>query len=497
MTPEIIEAARARVSNAWGEKLGSKATAAFCLAYGQPVPMSLFIGAEVAPGRLETPVSVILEFSEQPEVSAAIHKAVESLRSSKSWSGFRNALKKVEIPYETGGTIRDVMESGRSDPEPLPLRAARLLRHLKVMSLRDNFFKVTGPITATIERHSQSVGRREIAGPMSRAPITEVCWLNRTVRSWTDPSALAEAAADDSIENVDLPRNLKAELNVSARTVGAPQFSKKFKKSGKGIVVAVIDGEVALLHPALKGRVIQRMNYTNEPWGNTDFHATAIAGIIASNDATFAGMATEATIYNYKVFATNKVLNGTDFDGSLAIQQALEDGAHVANCSWGVGPAHDGTSREARACNQAWNTGMVIVNSAGNDGPGSRTLTTPADADGVIVVGATEREGSFVQSYSSRGPAGLKDRPHLVAPGGSRSGPGITSCLSAGGFGDTGAGTSLAAPHVAGLIALLFERSPALTPDEVRNVLLEACMPLAGTDVNTAGQGLLSLLHIT
>ena len=490
MGTDIIKAARARVSNAMGERLASKATAAFCLAFGQETPSAIFAEAALP----QRPAGVILEFNPQQHVSDAVDEAVESLRNSKSWNAFRNVLKKVELPSVGSGIVTEVMESGRSEPELLPLQAARVLRHLKVMPVRDNFFKVTGPITASIERRSQAFAAAETA--FSRAPITEVCWLNRTVRSWSDPRALAEAAADDSIERIDVPRRLRPEINVSARTVGAPQFSKKFKKTGKGIIVAVIDGEIALTHPALKGRVVQKRNFTSEPWGISDFHSTAIAGIIASNDATFSGMATEATIYNYKVIATDFSIPAADFDGSLAIQQAVEDGVQVANCSWGNGPAGDGTSREARACNEAWKKGLVIVKSAGNGGPDGSTLTTPADADGVIVVGATEREGAFVQDYSSRGPAGTKTRPHLIAPGGIFQGTGITSCTVGGGFGDTGAGTSYAAPHVSGLVALLLERDPSLTPDQVRNALLNACTPLNGFDINTEGQGLLSLLQV-
>ena len=490
MNTEIIENARARVANALGETLASKASAAFCLAFGQPVTAS-FAEALTRP---ETSPNVIVEFNSQPHVSAAINQAVEELRKLKLWSGFRRALQKAEVTAGTSGVVREVMESGSSDPELIPIRAARLLRHLKVMSLRDNFFKTAGPITDSIERHSRSFYRSEASAKIHpRSTLTDVCWLNRTVRSWTDPRALAEIASDEAITSVDLPRRLKAEINVSARTVGAPQFRKKFKRSGKGIIVAVIDGEVALTHPALKGRVTHMRNFTEEPWGNPDSHGTAVAGIVASNDDSFPGMATEATIYNYKVLATNDLLTGTDFDGSIAIQQALEDGAQIANCSWGNGPAGDGTSREARACDEAWAAGMVIVKSAGNQGPGAQTLTTPADADGVIVVGATERQGTLVQNYSSRGPAGTKNRPHLLSPGGINGGIGITSCLVGGGFGDVRAGTSFAAPHVAGLAALLLERDPNLTPDQVRDILLNECTALNGIDVNTQGRGLTSL----
>jgi serine protease AprX len=302
--------------------------------------------------------------------------------------------------------------------------------------------------------------------------------------------------ADDSVERVDLPRRLTPEINVSAGTVGAPQFRKKFKRTGKGIIVAVIDGEVSMSHPALKGRVVHRQNFTDEPWGNPASHGTAVAGIIASNNTKFTGMAPEATVYSYKVLANDPTLTGDDFDGALAIQQALEDGAHIANCSWGAGPASDGSSREARACDSAWTTGLTIVKSAGNNGPGPRTLTTPADADGIIAIGATDREGKAVQDYSSRGPADTKQRPHMIAPGGIFQGVGITSCLVGGGFGDVGAGTSFAAPHVSGILALLLERDPNLTPDQLRDTLLNACAPLDGISVDAQGRGLVSLARV-
>ena len=494
MDADIVKNARARLSNALGEKLASKATDAFCLVYGRPA--TALAAVEAVADRAVTP-SVVLEFTQRPDVSDAINKAVEKVRTSKAWTDVRNALKKLDVAAKTTGAVTEVMESGRSEPEPLPVSAARLLRHVKVVSLRDNFFKVAGPITDTIEKSGSFSPRAETAMRVSsRAPITQVCWLNRTVRSWSDPRNLAEVAADDSIERIDLPRRLAPEISTSGKTVGAPQFRKKFKRTGKGIIIAVIDGEVALTHPALKGRVVHKMNFTDEAWGHPHPHGTAVAGIIASKDSNFTGMAPEATIYSYKVLANNPSLTGTDFDGALAIQQALEDGAHIANCSWGVGPAGDGSSREARACNEAWNAGLVIVKSAGNNGPGPSTLTIPADADGVIVVGATDRSGKKVQKYSSRGPALAKQRPHMIAPGGILGGAGIRSCLVGGGFGDCGAGTSFAAPHVAGILTLLLERDPNLTPNELRDTLSNACALLKELDVNTQGRGLVSLIRV-
>jgi serine protease AprX len=276
-------------------------------------------------------------------------------------------------------------------------------------------------------------------------------------------------------------------MRLCAPLVGAPVFRTRTGKDGTGIIVAVIDGEVDVRHPALTGRVMQKRNLTKEPFGFPDEHGTAVAGILGSADKRFTGIAPGVSILNYKVFSTDPALDSDDFNGALAIQQALEDGAHVANCSWGAGPAGNGTSRQARACDNAWGLGLVVVKSAGNDGPGGRTLTTPADAEGVIVVGATDRRGQSVQSYSSRGPAGSRSRPHLVAPGGTDS-SGIETCLPGGGFGSVGQGSSFAAPQVSGLAALLLDDDPDLVPDAVRQRLIGSCSKIGGgADVEGAG----------
>jgi serine protease AprX len=494
MDKEIVTAARNRVSNQLGEKLANKASDEFCVAFGLPAPT--LAGLE-AMTEIARPRSIVLEMVRQPELSAGLNQIVDELRNTEVWSQLRSMLNRLELPALTSGVTTELMEPGTSEPALLPVSSARLLRYVKVVSLRDNFLKVSSAITDQLEKSARGSFHAELetvaAVAQPRTSITQTCWLNRTIRSFANPQILTEVAADDSIERIDLTRRLEPEIDVGGITVGAPQFREKFNLTGKGIIVAVIDSEVALNHPALKGRVAHKQNFTDEPWGNSDLHGTAVAGIIASNDANFGGMAPEATIYNYKVLATNRTLTGDDFDGAIAIQQALEDGVHVANCSWGAGAASDGTSREAVACDEAWALGLTIIKSAGNKGPGAGTLTSPADAEGVIVVGATDRQGHAVQNYSSRGPAGSKTRPHLVAPGGIFQGTGITSCLVGGGFGDCGPGTSFAAPHVSGLVALLLEQDPNLRPDDLRTFLLQRCTPLPGIDKNIQGAGLVSL----
>jgi serine protease AprX len=244
--------------------------------------------------------------------------------------------------------------------------------------------------------------------------------LNRTVKAPAWPGVLAEIAADDAVSTVDLPRRIVREAIVVGGVTGAPEFRSRTGSIGADVVVAIIDSEIDASHPALAGRVVRRRNFTDEPWGYPDMHGTAVDGIVGASSPQITGIAPDVMIYLYKVLATNAYLTGTDFDGARALQLAVEDGADVANISWGVGPASNGQSREARAVDAAWALGMTVVKSAGNRGPWLRTLTSPADASGVIVVGATDVGGTGVQAYSSRGPLpNGEHRPHLVAPGGS------------------------------------------------------------------------------
>src|SRR5918999_3431928 len=97
MDQEIIDNARAKVSNILGEKLASKASEAFCLAFARPTEG---LGLESA-GAM--PKSAIIEFTHQPQVSAEIKKKIEKVRKSKAWASVRNALKKIELESVTSG----------------------------------------------------------------------------------------------------------------------------------------------------------------------------------------------------------------------------------------------------------------------------------------------------------------------------------------------------------------------------------------------------------
>jgi serine protease AprX len=373
---------------------------------------------------------------------------------------------------------------------------ATAARQAAVRAERDRFYSQLGGIRDEVERGAATLATSNIAPPrigIAAAPV-QACWLNSTIRAEAQAAVLGEVAEHDAVERIDLPRRLESEV-VDVTIADAATMRAKAALDGAGVLVGVIDSEVQRDHPALAGRVVHRRNYTQEPFGTPGAHGTTVAGLIAAAAEGFTGMAPGAQIYNYKVLATQKALTGTDFEGALAIQHALEDGVRVVNCSWTSGAVPDGTSREVQACDNAWRLGLVIVKSAGNSGPGASTLTTPADAEGVLVVGAVSADGADIAEYSSRGPAlnGLK-RPHVVAPGGIE-GAEIDAIMVGGAVGTLPlqyVGTSFAAPHVTGLVALLLEREPGLAPDAVRARIIATCRKLSGVSVNEQGAGLVT-----
>lgn len=468
MNGEVIGEARKWVRNRFGIDLEAKAS--------DELVVKLYGSAFAAFAEsVSPPEPAIIEWAPDEGLAERARATAEGLGESPA---FREVTERVR---------------GIAPREAAPSRLARkLVRSASVEESRRSFAARTLAARQALEKAAGGVGGGEAPGPGGAGGFVEVCWLNQTMRTASASTALSEVASSEEVRSIDVPRLIRAEVHETAAVVGAIAFRQGRGVSGDGIVIAIIDTEVDESHPAFAGRLTQKGNFTKEPFGSPGAHGTAVAGIAASANPAHLGVAPAATLLNYKVIASKWWLNADDFGGALAIQQALEDGADIANCSWGVGPAGDGTSREARACNNAWALGLTLVKSAGNSGSGPKSLTTPADAEGVIVVGATNRTGDGIERYSSRGPTGDgRERPHVVAPGGNENVHGIISCQPGGGAGDCGWGTSFAAPHVSGLLALLLEADPNLTPDQLRDAVIQRARPFGDApDRNEQGAGL-------
>jgi subtilisin len=242
---------------------------------------------------------------------------------------------------------------------------------------------------------------------------------------------------------------------------------------GRGINVAVIDTGIDHTHEDLIANYRGGYDFVfndDDPFDDSfDGHGTYVAGIIAAedNDIGIVGVAPEVNLYALKV------LDGAGF-GLVewivaAIDWAVLNGMDVINVSI------EGPHRQALqdACDKAYRAGVLLVGSGGNSLIGGGPVTYPAAYDSVIAVTATD--SADIPGYF----APIGDQLELAAPGVS-----VLSTIAGGGY-DLISGTSIAAPHVTGAVALLLSAIPEdlcgeaqITPEDVRLTLQSTAVDL-------------------
>ncbi|MFF3938328.1 S8 family peptidase [Streptomyces phaeofaciens] len=396
-------------------------------------------------------------------------------------------------PPQVPAVISFCGESFSSSNDDILIRVGSRERRKLINQARKRAYKAMSAIYTEVDRQHQrsivsanpSIAIQESLGTSQPVKESQLCWLNRTIETIVEPSVIAEVACDGNVVAVDLPGRIILDVHSPNHiAVGCrPPIGHDTGCTGEGVLVGVVDTEVAFQHPALRDHAFPHKDLTREGWGNPHFHGTAVAGIIGSCDGTYAGISPGVDIYNYKISP-----HGSDISGALAIERAVEDDVHIVNASWRVSTR--AVERTVSAVEEAWALGLVVVKSAGNEGPKKASITPPGEASGVIVVGATDVHGRQVEEYSSRGPVKGKPGPDLVAPGGS-SAARLDCCLVGGGFGDAGWGTSYAAPHVTGLVALLIEQDPNLSPDQLRSRIRDLAETLPSDEPQAQGMGIM------
>lgn len=127
------------------------------------------------------------------------------------------------------------------------------------------------------------------------------------------------------------------------------------------------------------------------------------------------------------------------------------------------------TTFPARAINIASQRGMICLTAAGNSGPSSRTIITPADADSALAIGGIALDGLSAWSNSSWGPsASGRQKPEFAAPAER------VPVQQVNGLVGRASGTSLATPYVAAQVALLRQLYPAVHPSFIRQAMIDA-----------------------
>ncbi len=247
--------------------------------------------------------------------------------------------------------------------------------------------------------------------------------------------------------------------------IDAPEAWNITTGSGS-VVVAVLDTGIDHTHPDLASKVITGYNFiannTNTMDDHSGSHGTKVASVLAAatnNSIGMAGVSWGAKLMPLKLMDASGV--GEDIHVGDALIYAADNGAKVANMSLAL----DGDSPYVRdACNYALDAGVTLCAASGNSAqtqPG--VIAFPAAYDGVIAVGATDRD-DVRASWSQYG-AELA----VTAPGRS-----IRAAIIGTGYTSEFQGTSAAAPHAAGVCALVLSINPNLTPAQMKAALMQS-----------------------
>jgi len=278
--------------------------------------------------------------------------------------------------------------------------------------------------------------------------------------------------------------------------------------TGTGVSVAVIDTGVNMTGD-LAGQVVHAEDFTTEQNNQDSYgHGTFVAGLIAGNGAgssgAVKGVAPGAKIVSLKIAGANGLTDVTRVLEALEWVVAFKDvyRIRVVNLSLGF-PSHQSYLVDPLdfAVERVWNAGVVVVAAAGNGNNAPGSITAPGNDPFVITAGSSNDKTTVtldddqLAGFSSVGHLsdGLS-KPDVLAPGQS-----VVSSRSPGSWIDTtypsseigsryarGSGTSFSTAITAGAAALVLQRWPLLTPDQVKYRLVSTARAIGGTNSTRA-----------
>ena len=440
--------------------------------------------------------------------------------------------RKIEVTQPQGRipvliVLREQLDVAALDARLVAANATRAQRHrIVVEAARELADRTQAGVLARLNAMSANAHVSDI----------QPFWVTNAIGARATTEAIVQIAALPAVANVldgdaEMPliEPVAVEPAPAVPTAAAEpglldiraDFLWNLGYTGAGRIVSNLDTGVDGTHPALRTR--WRGSRTGVPasaaWHSptrrspspTDAsgHGTHTMGTMCGDDGTNrVGVAPNAEWIASDAIAGSN-LGQVRIDAIAGFQwladpagdpRTVSDVPDVSCNSWGYSPFfHQVPACDAgfwQAIDVAEAAGVVVIFAAGNEGSrGAQSLRTPADRAttpwNCFSVGALRPGSTAIASFSSRGPSGCVGNP--IKPEVCAQGESVRSSIRGGGYGVM-SGTSMAAPHVSGAVALLREVDPNLTADQVKQLLFDTADDLGtpGED-NTFGAGRINL----
>jgi len=300
------------------------------------------------------------------------------------------------------------------------------------------------------------------------------------------------------VKKIHKDKKMEKYLDHSIALIQADSVVKYFKTTGEGVVVGVVDTGIDYTHPALGGgygpeyKVIGGYDIINDDSDPMDDngHGTHVAGIIAANGDSIKGVDPGAQLMAFKVLDSNG--GGYESDIIAGIERAIDpnmdgdlsDKVDIVNMSIGsyYGNPDDAVSTTV---DNGVKAGVTFCIAAGNSGHfvGFNSIGSPGTSRLAITVGASD-DFDKIAFFSSKGPNKkiYSIKPDVIAPG-----VNINSLASNGLYREA-SGTSMAAPHVAGVCALLKSIHQDWNPIALKSSLMTTAKDI-GEEIMVQGSG--------
>ncbi|TXC90956.1 S8 family peptidase [Metabacillus litoralis] len=282
---------------------------------------------------------------------------------------------------------------------------------------------------------------------------------------------------DIKLVNIDKPGitiSSTQSIDWGHDAIGVPQMQRA-SLTGKNIKIAILDTGIDRFHPDLNVSGGKNFIDNTEDYKDENGHGTHVAGIIASlnNDIGTLGVAYSSSIYALKILDANG--EGSTTELANAIDWAIEQKMDILNMSFGFSGSDPIISE---LLNKAYKNNILLVGAAGNEGVNS--INFPANNRNVIAVGAVNIKKQLA-NFSNTG-----SQLEVTAPGVRVRSTYLNNQYK---YMD---GTSMATPYVTGYLALLKEKHPTKTNEEIRSLLLKNVEDLGVTGRDTVyGYGLI------